>query len=200
MVVASCRSIFLLCDAVFNRASVSFRFFIRVFISIRGRVAVGFRPGPRSVPARDPTRRLAPLPPPCAPPTLYLIFVSRAATSMSLSSTSFSLGVIRWTVAAIVEPRGELPPPLSPSPLPLPPSPACSLPGHTPSPWLRALPCRAPFPNPRRLPSHTLPGHVLSPARAPPLVARRSWPRRSLAARAPGALPRSMRVVPFPCA
>jgi hypothetical protein len=48
MVVASCRSIFLLSDVVFNRASVSFCFSIRVFLSISGRACSGFsaRPGP----------------------------------------------------------------------------------------------------------------------------------------------------------
>jgi hypothetical protein len=42
MVVASCRSIFLLSNVVFNRASVSFRFSTRVFLSISGRVCSGF--------------------------------------------------------------------------------------------------------------------------------------------------------------
>jgi hypothetical protein len=72
-----------------------------------------------------------------------------------LSSTSFVLGVIRWTVVPIVEPRGELPPPLPLS------SPASSLP-RVPSPWPHvALPGRAlPRPRPPR-----------SPARAPSLAA-----------------------------
>jgi hypothetical protein len=47
MGVASCRSISILSDVVFNHASVSFRFSIRVFLSISGRVCSGFSAGLR---------------------------------------------------------------------------------------------------------------------------------------------------------
>jgi hypothetical protein len=96
---------------------------------------VGSRPGPaRPSPAR-PSPGHAPLAPPPrhvrAPLPLNLIsYPVQQPPPTSLpplshfSSTSFALGVIRWTVATIVEPRGELPPPsLFPSPLPPPPFP-----------------------------------------------------------------------------
>jgi hypothetical protein len=54
MGVASCRSIFLLSDVVFNRDIVSFRFGFRFVIGFRSVVScvVGFCPGPRPSPAR----------------------------------------------------------------------------------------------------------------------------------------------------
>jgi hypothetical protein len=78
MGVASCRSIFLLSDVVFNRASVSPRFRFRFAIGFRSVVVcvVGFRTGLRPSLARpDPARPglarprapLAPHPP-CVPP------------------------------------------------------------------------------------------------------------------------------------
>jgi hypothetical protein len=216
MVVASCRSIFLLSDVVFNRVFVSFRFSIRVFLSISGRAHSGFSVWPAARPATrvpDPAQPLAPPPPPMSAPSLSLSHfrfqrINFISPLFHLSSTSFALGVIRWMVVAIVEPRGELPP----SPLPLPPSPACPLPGHaSPSPVAPSLvPSRA-LPRParrpwRRAPGRAPPGRTSSPGRA--LI---PWPRvvsrpraRPLAARvvsrprAPGALPRSMRAVSFP--
>jgi hypothetical protein len=98
MGVASCRSIYILSDVVFNRASVSFRFSFRDLIPISGRACSGFpaRPGPAPG-----ARPWCPTSPPCVPPpSLYLIFFSRTTTSLSLSSTSFALGVILWMVAA----------------------------------------------------------------------------------------------------
>jgi hypothetical protein len=69
MGVASCRSIFILSDVVFNRASVSPRFGFRFTIGFRSVVAcvVGSRPGlAQPGPSAPPS--------PCAPPpSLYLI-------------------------------------------------------------------------------------------------------------------------------
>jgi hypothetical protein len=70
--------------------------------------AVDLQPDPRSGPARGPTRpgpALARAPPSAPPPPMHPLlslsfFFSRATTSLSLSSTSLTLGVIRWTVAA----------------------------------------------------------------------------------------------------
>jgi hypothetical protein len=52
MGVASCRSIFILSDVVYNRAFVSFWFSVRYLNAIRGKRvrAVGCRPGPRPGP------------------------------------------------------------------------------------------------------------------------------------------------------
>jgi hypothetical protein len=104
MVVASCRSIFLLSDVVSNRAFVSFRFSVRDLNAIRGKRvrAVGCQPGPQPGPVRgvapprptQPRRAAGALPPPMhVPPSLSFLF-SRATTSLSLSSTSPCLGGI----------------------------------------------------------------------------------------------------------
>jgi hypothetical protein len=126
---------------------------------------------------KDLARLLAPHTP-HVPLPLYLILFPAQQLPLPLShlsSTSFALGVIRWTVAAIIEPRGELPPPsLFPSPLPPPSFPARPC-------W----PLAAPRPRPGRAIVRALPRPWSCPC----------WP---LAARAPGALPSSVRAVPFP--
>jgi hypothetical protein len=116
--------------------------------------AVGFRPGP-----------WRPHLPPCARPLSLSHFLfphnNFPLPLFHLSSTSFALGVIRWMVVAIVEPRGELFPSLplsSPSSflpcaplLPLPPAPssvACRSP--RPRPW-RSIPLCARSPVPARI-------------------------------------------------
>jgi hypothetical protein len=134
MSVASCRSIFLLSDVVSNRVSISFQFSIHDLMSIRGRASSGFsaRPVARAGPALA-ARAQAPHSP--MRPLLSLsFFFSHATTSLSLSSTSLALGVIRWTVVTDRQiPRRASPPsPLSLLPLPFPcarpvrPSPAAS--------------------------------------------------------------------------
>jgi hypothetical protein len=87
MGVASCRSIFLLSDVVFNRASVSPRFGFRFAIGFRSVVAcvVGLCPGPRpsttQPKAAQPSPGRAPLAPhPHAHLSLSLIWFSHAAT------------------------------------------------------------------------------------------------------------------------
>jgi hypothetical protein len=134
-----------------------------------GRACSGFsaqpvaRPGPAL--ARAPWR-----PPPHACPTspLYLIFLFPHSNFplplFHLSSTSFALGVIQWTVAAIVGSRGELPLPLS-SPLPPSSLPVCPAPRRglvRPSPR-RGSPVR-PGGTPRRGPGGTPSGTVTSVA------------------------------------
>jgi hypothetical protein len=117
MVVASCRSIFILSDVVYNHTFVSFRFSVRDLNAIRGKRmrAVGCRPDPaRPVawPTSAPPRR-APSPHPmCVPSPLSLsLFPSRAVTSLSSTSPC-----PRWDsgerLPPIVEPRGEFPSPL----------------------------------------------------------------------------------------
>jgi hypothetical protein len=86
-----------LSDVVADRASVSFWFSIRDLIPISGHACSGVLAQPL---ARAPG---APPPPMRAPPSLYLIFVSRAVTSSPSLPPLFhllALGVIRWTVAA----------------------------------------------------------------------------------------------------
>jgi hypothetical protein len=117
MGVASCRSIFLLFDVVFNRASVSPRFGFRFAIGFRSVVVcvVGFRLGPRPSPARhdlaqpDWALGYAPLAPhtPHAPP-LSLIWFSRAATPSPFLpplSHLFALGDLVKVIAVFWIPR-----------------------------------------------------------------------------------------------
>jgi hypothetical protein len=90
MGVASCRSIFLLSDVVFNRVFVLSRYGFRFAIGVRSVVAcvVGFYPGPRPSPAR-PGAPLALVSPLCPLPSLpfsHLIFPrSNLLSSISLS-------------------------------------------------------------------------------------------------------------------
>jgi hypothetical protein len=163
-------------DVVSDRASVSFRFSIRVFLSISGRACSGFsaRPGMRP----DPAQPLAPHLPhaPHVPLSISFLFPAQQLPSPSL--IPLALGVIRWTVATIIEPRGELPlpPPLS---LPSLPSP-CARPSRGP-PWWR------PFPAAPR-PSLAAPPHAPSPRPCVPLSsATPVWPQARSRARSSSA-------------
>jgi hypothetical protein len=116
---------------------------------------------------KDLARLLAPHTP-HVPLPLYLILFPAQQLPLPLShlsSTSFALGVIRWTLATIVEPRGELPPPsLFPSPLPPPPFPVhpCWPPAAPPRPRAR------PWPRPYWALAAPLPGRApLTPSPAP---------------------------------
>jgi hypothetical protein len=86
MSVASCRSIFLLFDVVFNRVFVSFRISVRDRIPIGGCACRGFL-APRCDPAQPALARAPwrPCPSPMRPPLsllfLSLIQFSRTATS-----------------------------------------------------------------------------------------------------------------------
>jgi hypothetical protein len=148
MGVASCRSIFLFSDVVFNRASVSPRFGFRFAFGFRSVVVCVLW---ASVPARDPTRpspaRLGVPParpwrptPPCAPSLSLSHLIFPRNNSLSLSSTSlshlFALGDPVTIFAGFWIPRWA-PPPLSLPPLSLPCVSPCFF--HPP----RACPCAA---------------------------------------------------------
>jgi hypothetical protein len=83
MVVASYRSIFLFSDVVFNRASVSFRFSIRVFLLISGCACNGLlaRPVVRPSPWRAP---LAPHLPHARPLPLSISFYFSRCNTLNL--------------------------------------------------------------------------------------------------------------------
>jgi hypothetical protein len=166
MVVASCRSIFLLYDVVSNRAFVLFRFLIRDLNSVRGKRerAVGCRPDPR--PRRAPGAVL----PPCAPhPSLSLSF---SFPMQQLPSPSLppplALGGIpvsgchRSSSHEVSSPSlplsspSSLPPPTRPCPVPPAMSPCPKPPGRVP---LSGVPIRVPLPQRDGLPpAHPCPG------------------------------------------
>jgi hypothetical protein len=183
MGVASCRSIFLLSDVVFNRVSVSPRFGFRFAIGFRSVVVcvVGFRPGPRPSPARSSAPQ-APPHPPCVPPPSLSHFVSRATTSSpSLPPLShlLALGDLVTVVAGFWIPRcASLSLSLS------------QLPPHSPSP--RGAPAR-----PRRRPRRRGGGA----GRAAPLPYRSAAPSSPPcgAPTLPWRGPVWPRVAPLPC-
>jgi hypothetical protein len=144
---------------------------------------VDFRPDPTR-PQACPWCRL----PPCAPSSPYLIFFSHAATSLSLSSTSLALGVIRWMVAADRRAPRLASPPLFSLPL----SPFLSLHAALPGGSLRApSPAALPACGPPWRPSMraTLPGGPCArPHPAPCVRPSTAAPMRS-PVRLPGARP-----------
>jgi hypothetical protein len=191
MGVASCRSIFLLSNVVFNRTSASFWFSIHDFLSIGGRACSGF-------PARGPARPLARTPgappPPCTPPlSISFSFPAQQLPLpfFHLSSTSFALGVIRWTIIADYWISRWAPLPLSLPPL-LCPSAHGLLPlplsARTPAPFPfgarhRRRPCPLPcLPPPSGLfPAGARPSWLPAwPPRARPSLPRRGSPSVTL--------------------
>jgi hypothetical protein len=172
MVVASCRSIFILSNVVFNRAFVSFWFSVCDLNSIRGMRArvVGCRPGLRPNPARgaahpDPTRprhaRGTPSPHTRPPPPSHFYIPAQQLPSPSLPPLSTS-PCLRWDfgeqLSPIVEPRGELSlssPLFSPS---SPPSPY----GQCPQRPLRSPPPARRGTTRRPTPCATRPRHSLA--------------------------------------
>jgi hypothetical protein len=116
MVVASCWSIFILSDVVSDRALMSFRFSTHDLISIRVRRerAVGCRRGlARGAAHPDPAQPMrapgAPAPHARPHPLSLSFFLSCAATSLSLSSTSPCPRLDSGErLSLIVKPRGEL--------------------------------------------------------------------------------------------
>jgi hypothetical protein len=166
MGVASCRSIFLLSNVVFNRTSASFWFSIHDFLSIGGRACSGF-------PARGPARPLARTPgappPPCTPTSLYLIFFSRATTPSPFLPPLFHLLCPRCDP---VDGYRRLLDPKVSSPSTLPPSPSLSLGAWTPAP---APQCADPRPLPLRCVAPAVPlPPPLSAAPVRPLPHRRA--------------------------
>jgi hypothetical protein len=134
MGVASCRSIFLLSDVVFNRAFVLPRFRFWLLIGFRSVVmrVVDFRPGP--APGATHT--------PCAPPSLSH-FVSHAATSSPSLPPIFHLLCPRCV--SMDGCRDHPAPRWAPTSVSLSPSSPSSLPSRAVVPWPPRL-GRAPWP------------------------------------------------------
>jgi hypothetical protein len=146
MGVASCRSIFLLSDVVFNRVFVSSCFGFRFMIGFRSVVVrvVGFCPATRPSPARSALARapLAPVPPPCAPPFspfLSFDFPAQQPPLLHLSLSPYGALGFGDGDRQIWTPRC--------APL--------HSPSHSPSPSLSSppvlLPCVRPLPRPSRV-------------------------------------------------
>jgi hypothetical protein len=191
MGVASCRSIFLLSDVVFNHASISPHFGFRFAIGFRSVIVcvVGFHPDPRPSPARPnlgrpgPARG-APHPPRVLPPSLSHS-ISRAATSSPSIPPLFHLFALGDPVDGyrrILNPKVSSPLPFS---LPVRVAPP-SLPFVAQPPWpLAPAPRRGgvwppPLPlarlaAPRHSPSLRPPAPTLAPRRLAPGAARGPW-------------------------